>query len=270
MLECSAVQGGIARELATSDRAVSNLVQVHRDDASTDSGDASPAAAPPQPPPDGIFPAAASEEAATGSVEATPVSHYTSRSPDSSTVARRPEDPADTASSSSRPPPRGARQWYCFNPLSARGQRCSWGVTPMACLFGGGFGSEAGSATARRAGNNANGGQEAVPGGGCGPVPGHAWVCAVLPVDSCSDNDSDEEDGANGPTATAAAAGAAAGPEDASVASTCTPPAQTVGTPEAEGNTVSSLSPSDNRSEPSLSLMLRIGPLDQSEGSIFA
>merc|ERR1712194_691407 len=88
-------------------------------------------------------------------------------------------------------------------------------------------------------------GQEVPP--GC-IAPPNAWVCAVLPIDSGSENDGEEEEDSD--DRPEHAENSANGAEVASNASTCTPLAQTMGTPDG-GHTVSTISPSENRSDPS-------------------
>merc|ERR1719203_1745088 len=110
----------------------------------------------------------------------------------------------------------------------------------MACFFGA-EGGEAGSAASRRV-TGGSGGQEHAS-AGCGPmVPHNSWVCAVLPVDSCSEGEDAADEDSN------PEADSGLGPEVS--ASTCTPmPA--AGAPEADGDpmVLSSHSPSDCRSE---------------------
>merc|ERR1740121_167487 len=114
----------------------------------------------------------------------------------------------------------------------------------MACFFG----AVPGSAAPRRTGAGGGAGQESPGSVGCAPmVPSNSWVCAVLPVDSCSEGEdaAEEEAGSNLEA------------PDVSSTSTCTPPTQAIGSsgshsPEADVEDpmgASSLSPSDSRSE---------------------
>lgn len=214
------------RQLPTSDRCVANLVRLHRDDASTDSPDSQPSSPPPE-----------AAEAAANARAGAQLPAALERSADD-------ENSGDAVAERARQ----SRQW-CFGPMHGRGPRCGWGVTPMACFFGAGAGGGAtgeagGGPASRRPGSSGSGGPSEGAGvAGCGLLaPHNSWVCAVLPVDSCSEGEVDAADEEAGNSDDGAV-----GPDVST--STGTPPVRGFGSAEAEGLVPSSQSPSDCRSE---------------------